>query len=412
MTLKSIISLAYVALVYLIIPLSKCDQQPNGFTLDLIHTDAPGSPLYDPSASHSQLVVNAFRRSTIRAQSLGERLSATDGKSIPQPDITNDQGNYFIKYSIGSNPSVPSVGTFDTGSDLIWNQCKPCKIAPNKHYQSLIRQSRPHTRKSHAPAMPIAVLVFRYGTYSEGYLSTETFAWLASSTGGGSVSSPKIIFGCGYNNNAQGIVGFGGGKVSLARQIGGGKFSYCLVSLSSKSSSSKLSFGSNAVVSGAGAVSSPLVPDTKRPTFYFVTLKGFSVGNRMLRYSGKIIIDSGTTVTMLPTYLYNSLLAALKSIKPTLGIVPCPKELSGSLCVKTRYDIKNFPTITVHFDGGDVKLNQEHLFARASEDLLVFAVQEAPAGADPIYGSLAQTNFLVGFDLTKKIVSFNPTTCG
>ncbi|KAL6575566.1 hypothetical protein OROHE_000943 [Orobanche hederae] len=399
MILKSIISLAYVALVYLIIPLSKCDQQPNGLTFDLIHTQM------------LLVVVNAFRRSTIRAQSLGARLSATKGKSVPQPDITNDQGNYFIKYSIGTNPAAPSVGIFDTGSDLIWTKCNtksstynniPC--AGNADCSSRIPVSSCNTKTKNCQYST----TYGDGTYSDGYLSTETFT-LASSTGGGSVSFPKIIFGCGYNNNAQGIVGFGGGKVSLATQIGGGKFSYCLVSLSSKSSSSKLRFGSNAVVSSAGAVSIPLVPDTKRPTFYFVKLKGITVGDQNLGFSGKIIIDSGTTVTMLPTYLYNSL---LNSINKTIGIVPCPiRGLLDSLCVQTKNDIKKFPSITVHFDGANVKLNQENLFVRASENSLLYAVRKAPARADPIYGSLAQTNFLVGFDLTNKIVSFKPNKC-
>ncbi|KAL6495633.1 hypothetical protein OROGR_030196 [Orobanche gracilis] len=358
------------------------------------------------------------------AQSLYARLSATNDKS-PQPVITNDQGDYFITYSIGSSGPAPSIGIFSTGSDLIWTQCQPCKnctkqtsqifdSTKSSTYSKISCASDTDCRSRISLSFCDTTKYCQYsttygdGTYSDGYLSTETFT-LASSTVGGSVSFPKIVFGCGFNNSAQGVVGFGGGKVSFATQMGRGIFSYCLVSLSSNSSSSKLKLGSNAVVSGPGTVSIPLVSDTSRPTFYFVKLEGISVGNQRFGGSGNILIDSGTTMTMLPTDLYNNLVTALK----TLDIVPCPKsELLGLSCVRTKTDITNFPNITVHFGGGDVKLKQEHLFARESEDLLVLAIQQAPEGADPIYGSLAQTNFLVGFDLTKKTVSFKPTTCG
>ena len=84
------------------------------------------------------------------------------------------------------------------------------------------------------------------------------------------VPLPKTIIGCGHNNggtfnaNDSGIFGLGGGVVSLVSQLDSsidGKFSYCLIPLTSQGdTTSKLNFGSKVVVSGSGAVSTPIIP--------------------------------------------------------------------------------------------------------------------------------------------------------
>ncbi|MCI48044.1 aspartic proteinase CDR1-like, partial [Trifolium medium] len=86
------------------------------------------------------------------------------------------------------------------------------------------------------------------------------------STTGHRVSFPKIVVGCGTNNTislfqgasaSSGIVGLGGGPLSLITQLGSSidrKFSYCLLPYESNTTS-KLNFGDVAVVSGDGVVS-------------------------------------------------------------------------------------------------------------------------------------------------------------
>ncbi|XP_030963907.1 aspartic proteinase CDR1-like [Quercus lobata] len=99
--------------------------------------------------------------------------------------------------------------------------------------------------------------------------------------------------GCGHNNNdtgeskaSTGIVGLGGDKASLVSQLHssiGGKFSYCLVPsiYPQDNTSSRLSFGSHAVVSGFGTVSTPLEYE-RSDTFYNLTLEAMSVGSKRL----------------------------------------------------------------------------------------------------------------------------------
>lgn len=82
-----------------------------------------------------------------------------------------------------------------------------------------------------------------------------------------------MVFGCGqdnedlFNKNGSGMIGLARGSVSLISQMSSsvdGKFSYCLVqAFSGLNSSSKMSSGSEAVVSGAMVVSTPLLQETE-----------------------------------------------------------------------------------------------------------------------------------------------------
>jgi hypothetical protein len=136
------------------------------------------------------------------------------------------------------------------------------------------------------------------------------------------VRFPKTVIGFGLKNNgsfndqASGIAGFGGGSLSLISQMGssvGRKISYCLVPfLSQAGRSSKLNFGSHAVVSGHGVKSTPLLTDD---TFYYLTLEVAGLGKERIQFgdsspgtgSGNIITDSGTTLTIVPEDVLNEL---------------------------------------------------------------------------------------------------------
>ena len=101
-------------------------------------------------------------------------------------------------------------------------------------------------------------------------VGTETLSF--DSTGGAqTVSFPNSIFGCGANNNltfrssdkATGLVGLVAGQLSLVSQLGaqiGYKFSY-------------LKFGSEAIITTNGVVSTPLIIKPSLPSFTSSTLK-------------------------------------------------------------------------------------------------------------------------------------------
>lgn len=114
-------------------------------------------------------------------------------------------------------------------------------------------------------------LCYGEGSYSKGILATERVTF--GSTTGQPISLPKMVFGCGqdnedlFNKNGSGMIGLARGSVSLISQMSSsvdGKFSYCLVqAFSGLNSSSKMSSGSEAVVSGAMVVSTPLLQETE-----------------------------------------------------------------------------------------------------------------------------------------------------
>ncbi|KAL6125640.1 hypothetical protein ACLB2K_073695 [Fragaria x ananassa] len=394
-------------------------------TLDMIHRDSPGSPLYNASESHWQRLNNALRRSRHRYGS---------GEAQETPLILSG-GEYLVNISIGTPPR-PFIGIVDTGGDLIWTQCVPCKdcfkqkiplfdSASSPTYKALScasKQCHLLTEASCSSNKQLCHYNYTYGdgSYTTGNLSLDTITL-------NSVSVPDTIFGCGHQNGGifsgveSGIVGLGSGAVSLVSQIGksvGGKyFAHCLVPTMSTQMdpniSSKMYFSRR--VSGPGVVSTPLLSNGSQ-TYYYLELQGISVGgNRFTAnakssqqaFKGNVIIDSGTTVTFLPTDLYTSFEAEIRK-KVHLKVVKDPTTYSLSLCYKTKYDITSV-TVTVHFSGADVKLKPDNTFLRVSEDIVCLAF--GPTSDVGIYGNVAVTNFLVGYDLENKILSFKPTDC-
>ncbi|KAK4415488.1 Aspartic proteinase CDR1 [Sesamum alatum] len=416
-----------------------------GVTVDLIRGDSPLSPSYDPSTTHFERLRSSFRRSISRQSSL---RSASFKSASKSPDsfeatLTPIGGEYLIKVSIGT-PPVEILAIADTGSDLTWTQCVPCTqcykqraplFDPTKTttYRSVSCTSQQcqslGSESSSCDRSNGCLYQVSYGdsSYSNGDLAVETLTFNSSTTQE-SVAFPKVVFGCGHNNDGtfnetgSGIVGLGGGSVSIVRQLEttiGGKFSYCLTTLDSKVSS-KISFGPNAIVTGPGVASTPLVK--KSPdTFYYLTLEGVSVGNEALAYiffansnskssveEGNIIIDSGTTLTYLPRSLYNGLESTLeKSISGRR--VADPQGLFG-LCYELPSNGEfNAPPIIAHFTGADLELTQESTFLEVEKGVVCFTF--VPSEDLAILGNLHQMNFLIGYDLENQKVDFFPTNC-
>ncbi|XP_019254983.1 PREDICTED: aspartic proteinase CDR1-like [Nicotiana attenuata] len=177
------------------------------------------------------------------------------------------------------------------------------------------------------------------------------------------VSIPNIIFGCGHDNGGtfpnttSGIIGLGGGNVSIVNQMNQeikGKFSYCLIPLESSTNSnatSHINFGDNAVVTGPGVVSIPLIKSKEAETFYFLTLEGITVGNKTLPFKSSKINSNDQDLELLPI----------------------------------------------------------NTFTQVAEGLVCFTI--LPEVDIAIFGNLAQRNFLIGYDLVAKRVSFLPTDC-
>ncbi len=75
--------------------------------------------------SHSERIAAAARRSLIRAQYISRRvLHASSSKSFDSP-LEYVNGDYAMAVSVGTPPQH-FIAWIDTGSDLVWLNCKPC----------------------------------------------------------------------------------------------------------------------------------------------------------------------------------------------------------------------------------------------------------------------------------------------
>ncbi|MFQ6650002.1 hypothetical protein Gotur_023426 [Gossypium turneri] len=427
--MAAIVSLfAFVFAIVGLSNLSLIQAQKGGFSVELIHRDSPKSPLYNHLDTTYNRVTNALRRSFNRVH----RFKPTSVSTMEaEADVIADSGEYLMNISIGT-PAFDIVAIADTGSDLIWTQCKPCSqcfpqnaplfdpTASSTYKKFSCRTSQcgdvEGTSCSSNGSCQYSVS-YGDGSYSKGEVVADTLT--LDSTTGSPVVVPNVIMGCGHDNdgsfdeNTSGIIGLGGGDSSLISQLGttvDGKFSYCLLPFSEAGNSSKMNFGSDAIVSGNGAVSTPLTKQSPQ-TFYFLTLEAISVGTNRIKYTdkpfgtdqGNIIIDSGTTLTLLPDEFYSELESAVSSMINARK-VNGPEGLNLCYDATTEFAV---PDITVHFSGADVKLQPLNTFVLVSETVACFTFSPVPNFA--IYGNLAQMNFLVGYDTIKQTVWFKPS---
>jgi hypothetical protein len=94
-----------------------------------IHRDHPDSPASAAStyntSSQSERIAAAARRSLTRAEYFSRRvLDASSSGNFDSP-VEPVRGDYVMALSVGTPPQHFIV-YIDTGSDLVWLNCKPC----------------------------------------------------------------------------------------------------------------------------------------------------------------------------------------------------------------------------------------------------------------------------------------------
>ncbi|KAJ4903163.1 Eukaryotic aspartyl protease family protein [Raphanus sativus] len=374
---------------------------PSGFTMDLIHRRTNSS-----SSRHS---------------------NPDDLRSSPRADVFFDTSEYLMKLQIGT-PPVEIEAVLDTGSEVIWTQCVPCL---NCYYQRniIFDPSKSSTYKERicntSDHTCDYTLLYGDQSYSEGIFATETIT--LQSTSGHSYVMPKTLIGCSHNSSgfgattASGIVGLSLGSLSLISQMGKdmlGAFSYCF----SPERTSKISFGSNAIVSGEGTVSTPMFMKKEKPGFYYLNLDAVSVGETRVEtlgtpfhaVDGNIVIDSGTTLTYLPASYCSLVRESVEKVVTSAERVTFPDL--DTLCYKTNtMDI--FPVITMHFSvGADLVLDKNNTYKAMDNGeaicLMILCSPMTPVAEEAVFGNRAQNNFLVSYDRSSLQVSFKPTDCG
>ncbi|PIA34485.1 hypothetical protein AQUCO_03700035v1 [Aquilegia coerulea] len=352
------------------------------------------------------------------------KLPANSGSSL-------GTGNFYVTVGFGTPKSELPV-IFDTGSDLTWIQCKPCVGGCYAQRDPIFDPSKSSTYSNISCSSPscsqlssgtgnsprcsgsACVYGIEYGdqSYSVGIFGTETLTVSPYDV------FPNFQFGCGQNNDGlfgqvAGLIGLGRDKISFVSQTAPKYkklFSYCIPS----KSSGFLAFG----VTSSVAQFTPLVTDSRGPSFYFLSLQGISVGATKLAISpsvfsvGGTIIDSGTVITRLPPSAYSALSTAFRKAMSSYPSAPALSILD------TCYDFTGLQTVTVpkitlHFAGGtDLNVAQSGLlFATKTSQVCLAFAGNTDAGDVAIIGNKQQQTLAVIYDVAGGKLGFGPGGC-
>ncbi|KAL4595777.1 hypothetical protein ACB092_12G116200 [Castanea dentata] len=317
-----------------------------------------------------------------------------------------------MKASIGT-PPVDIYGIIDTASNIVWTQCVPCDVCFNVIHPSEISC---HSKKCHewydvhcSPQNSCNYVSGYISGLSNGVMAKEKVTITSSS---GQAVSFDIAFGCAHNitysdsNHTTRIIALGAGPLSFPSQIGSKRFSYCLlpyaIEYTYPNITSKISFGNGSEVVGDDVVSTPMFVAEEQ---YNVTLEGISVGDTYVPFNSSGKVSKGS----------------ICGSEERISIEPMKNDtlLGYRLCYRTEITNDNGPILTVHFEGADVELKPIQTFNQPVRgyDIYYFAIinhaktELASLGDQGLYGNYVQANFLIGFDLETRIVSFKSTDC-
>lgn len=351
-------------------------------------------------------------------------------------------GEYFVRIGVGS-PAKSQYMVIDSGSDIVWVQCQPCNLCYHQSdpvFDPSLSASfsgvscgssicdQVENSGCNAGRCKYEVM-YGDGSYTKGTLAVETLTF-----GGGTVVR-NVVIGCGHRNRgmfvgAAGLLGLGGGIMSLVGQLGGqtgGAFTYCLVSRggttsssSSSSSSGSLEFGRAALPVGAAWV--PLIRNPRAPSFYYIGLSGLGVGGMQLpipeevfRISelgeGGVVMDTGTAVTRFPTSAYVAFRDAFVAQTASLP------RAQGVSIFDTCYNLNGFvtvrvPTVSFFLSGGPILTLPARNFLIPVDETgtFCFAFAPSPTGLS-IIGNVQQEGIQISVDGSNGFVGFGPNVC-
>ncbi|KAL8516505.1 hypothetical protein ACS0TY_014956 [Phlomoides rotata] len=406
--------------------------------LNLLHRDKLDFSWHN---DHRRRFESRMKRDVKRVASLIRRLSAAGAADYKVSGFGSDvisgmdqgSGEYFVRIGVGSPPRSQYM-VIDSGSDIVWVQCQPCSQcyhqsdpvfdpADSASFSGVSCSSsvcgRVENSGCHAGRCKYEVS-YGDGSFTKGTLAMETLTV-------GHTTVQNVAIGCGHMNRgmfvgAAGLLGLGGGSMSLVGQLGGqtgGAFSYCLVSRGTGSYGS-LEFGRSVLPVGAAWV--PLLQNSRAPTYYYVGLSGLGVGGTRVPVSedvfrlselgnGGVVMDTGTAVTRLPTAAYVAFRDTFMAETANLPRAP------GVSIFDTCYDLNGFvtvrvPTVSFFLSGGPILTLPARNFLIPVDERGTFCFAFAPSPSDlSIIGNIQQEGIQISFDGSNGYVGFGPNVC-
>ncbi|XP_030465862.1 aspartic proteinase CDR1-like [Syzygium oleosum] len=411
------------------------DSSPHRIVTRLIHRDSLLSPYYNLNDTVTDRAMRIVQSSTTRLAYFEAKVLETN---VHQLNLVPSFPELFVNFSLG-HPPVRQLAVMDTGSNLLWVRCAPCR---NCHGQTspMLDPLRSSTYSSvscrtpycsHAPGGKcdersdrcIYNQTYYDGPSSRGVLSKDQLTF--ETWDDGAITVPDVVFGCGHENGKfkdgriTGILGLGARMISLASRLGS-RFSYCIGNLMDPS------YAYNHLILGEGAIfegySTPLEVVNG---LYYVTLEGISIGQKRLdidrnafrrtrRYDG-VVIDSGSPMTWLVEGAAQAVHSEVRSLLDrVLERVPSGPSSPSPLCYRGTVgrDLIGFPAMTLHFAGGaDLGLDAASMFYQARGDTFCAAVVRSDVAGLSIVGLMAQQYYNMAYDVAGKKLSFQRIDC-
>ncbi|XP_060194471.1 protein ASPARTIC PROTEASE IN GUARD CELL 2-like [Lycium barbarum] len=411
----------------------------NSWKLKLLHRDKmPFSHFSD----HPHRFEARMKRDVKRVDTLVRKATNNIGTTTYEVEefgsevisgMEQGSGEYFVRIGVGS-PVREQYMVIDAGSDIVWVQCQPCT---NCYHQSdpvfdpSLSASfsgvpcssslcdRVDNSGCHAGRCKYEVM-YGDGSYTKGTMALETLTF-------GRTVIRDVAIGCGHSNRgmfigAAGLLGLGGGSMSLVGQLGGqtgGAFSYCLVTRGTGSTGS-LEFGREVLPAGAAWV--PLIRNPRAPSFYYIGMSGLGVGGARVAIpedsfrlteegDGGVVMDTGTAVTRLPKEAYvafrDAFIAQTASLPraPAMSIFDTCYDLNGFVTVRV-------PTISFFLMGGPILTLPAGNFLIPVDQKGTFCFAFAPSPTRlSIIGNIQQEGIQISIDGANGFVGFGPNIC-
>ncbi|XP_022716570.1 aspartyl protease family protein At5g10770-like [Durio zibethinus] len=382
----------------------------------------------------------------LRVQSLQARIKNMDSaktEDVSDTRIPLTSGveigtlNYIVTVELGGRNMTVIV---DTGSDLTWVQCQPCKScydqkeplfnpSASPSYQTVLCNSSTcqsafatgNTRNCGNNLTTCNYVVsYGDGSYTRGELAHDHLNL-------GNTPVDNFVFGCGRNNKglfggASGLMGLGQGSISLVSQTSamfGGFFSYCLPSTQAGASGSLVLGGNSSVYNTSSPISyTRMIPNSQLSTFYFLNLTGVNVGGVTLQDSsfGKAvtIIDSGTVITRLPPTIYKAVKAEF--LKQFSGFPTAPAFSILDTCFNlSAYQDVDVPIIKLQFEGNaemNVDITGVFYFVKTDASQVCLALASLSFKDEiGIIANYQQRNQRVTYDTKESKLGFAQESC-
>ncbi|KAI5600634.1 aspartyl protease family protein At5g10770 [Populus trichocarpa] len=425
--------------------LSQETRWENGATiLEMKHKDSCSGKILDWNKKlKKHLIMDDFQLRSLqsRMKSIISGRNIDDSVDAPIPltsGIRLQTLNYIVTVELGGRKMTVIV---DTGSDLSWVQCQPCKRCYNQQdpvfnpstspsYRTVLCSSPTCQSLQSATGNlgvcgsnpPSCNYVVNYGdgSYTRGELGTEHLDL------GNSTAVNNFIFGCGRNNQglfggASGLVGLGRSSLSLISQTSamfGGVFSYCLPITETEASGSLVMGGNSSVYKNTTPISyTRMIPNPQLP-FYFLNLTGITVGSVAVQAPsfGKdgMMIDSGTVITRLPPSIYQALKDEF--VKQFSGFPSAPAFMILDTCFNlSGYQEVEIPNIKMHFEGNaelNVDVTGVFYFVKTDASQVCLAIASLSYENEVgIIGNYQQKNQRVIYDTKGSMLGFAAEAC-